>query len=279
MGLSQEADLYEGEALRTTLPDDLMAALAYLMKLTAGSQSVMWMLQVFRCVGETISNCIPSLFADHALPHVALHLMRSRARGPKIIGTHQCTAIALVLAGILSSRFSFGLTEPQDLQIADEVGALQHAHVVAREQVHALNSGWGTAALRTNASAGLSRRSLSNSQYMDRVLFGGEKLIPPGGIEEKMLHLKYLCRVINNLQRLTTEFENIAQDHLSPLVAETAAASGLLETSSVAELRELWGDAWTYDDEHAVLRGNKNGFELAHYLAMSIWAIVDGSSF
>ena len=82
-----EDDIHEGEGLRTTLPDDLLAALAYLMKLTADSQSVMWMLHVFRCIGNTVSNCIPSLFADHALPHVDLHLMRTRASGPKLIGT------------------------------------------------------------------------------------------------------------------------------------------------------------------------------------------------
>lgn len=81
-----EDDILEGEALRTTLPDDLLAALAYLMKVTAGSQSVMWMLRVFRCISDTVSNCIPSLFADHALPHVDLHLMRTRTRGPKLIG-------------------------------------------------------------------------------------------------------------------------------------------------------------------------------------------------
>ena len=161
------------------------------------------------------------------------------------------------------------LADPQDLQIADEVGALLHARVIAREQVHALKSGWGTAALRTNDSARLSRRSVSSSHYMDRVLFGGDKLIPPGGIEEKMLHLKYMCRVINNLQRLTSGFEDISKDLFSPLVAETATTPGLLQTSSEVELRELWGDAWIFDDEYAVLRGNKNGCEAQHNLATS----------
>ena len=72
--------------MRTTLPDDLLAALTYVMKLTAGSHSVMWMLRVFRCVGSTVANCIPSLFADNTLPHVSLHMMRSRTSRPTRIG-------------------------------------------------------------------------------------------------------------------------------------------------------------------------------------------------
>ncbi len=95
---------------------------------------------------------------------------------------------------------------------------------------------------------------------MDRILFGGSGLVASGSIEEKMLHLKYLCRAINNLQQLTSGFETIFKDTFSPLVADTASACGLLGTSSKEELRKQWGDAWTFDDEYAVLRGDKNGY-------------------
>ena len=130
--------------------------------------------------------------------------------------------------------------------------------------MQALSSGGGAAALQTDASAERSRRGAS-SQYsdMDRILFGGGRLLAAGSIEEKTLHLRYLCRVINNLQRLTSGFEDICKDHFSPLVAETASTAGLLETSSKEELQKQWGDSWTFDDEHDVLRGEKNGYGLA----------------
>ena len=92
-----EEPLFEGEALRTTLPDDLLAVLAYVMKLTAGSHSVMWMLRVFRCVGDTVANSIPSLFADNALPHVRLHMMRSRTSGPTRIGALRPNSVQIGL--------------------------------------------------------------------------------------------------------------------------------------------------------------------------------------
>ena len=151
------------------------------------------------------------------------------------------------------------LAEPQDAQIADEVGALLHAQLVAREHVHALSSGWGTAALRTNAGAALSRRSAYHSRQMDEVLFGGSKLVSASSVEAKMLHLKYLCRVINNLQQLASGFEQICTDNFSPLVTDRASTSGIFEADSKQELRKQWGDAWVFDDEYAVLHGMKNG--------------------
>jgi hypothetical protein len=219
------------------MPDDLLKALAFLMELTTRSQSVMWVLQMFRCVGDTVANSLPSLLADHALPY----------------GAETATQ---------------ALIEPFDATMADEVGALEQARALARKQLHALSSGFGDATLQTEEAAGAGN---VRTRQMERILFGKTRA---AGVDDKMLHLKYLCRIVNNLQRLTLGFEDICKDLFSPFVvdnpdttdmtegAAAAAGGGLLAASSVDELRKQWGEAWSFDDEHAVLRGEKNGVVL-----------------
>ena len=217
--LESEDDRFEGEALRTTMPDDLLRAVAFLMEVMSQPQSVLWTLHCFRCVTDALAASIPSLLAEHALPGV----------------THSAAS----------------LIEPYDPTISDEVGMLLHARNVAREHATALGSG---TAPRDDAADPSKRRD----SRMEKILYGGG---PPDADADGMLHLKYLCRVVNNMQRLAEGFVEISRDHFSPVVAESSGSGsmGLLESGSIEELKKQWGAAWTFDEELATLRGERNG--------------------
>ena len=99
---------------------------------------------------------------------------------------------------------------------------LLHARNVAREHATALGSG---TAPRDDAADPSKRRD----SRMEKILYGGG---PPDADADGMLHLKYLCRVVNTMQRLAEGFVEISRDHFIPVVAEGSGSMGLLESGN-----------------------------------------------
>ena len=104
---------------------------------------------------------------------------------------------------------------------------------------------------------------------MDKLVFGGsDPAAAVSAAEKKMLHLKYLCRVANNIQQLHDVFYDVTQKCFAPLfgtrdfLAESQEQSdpqqlGMLSSSSIEQLRRQWGKAWDYDYEWEVVRGGR----------------------
>ena len=108
---------------------------------------------------------------------------------------------------------------------------------------------------------------------MDKLVFGGSDpaaahKLDISAAEKKMLHLKYLCRVANNIQQLHDVFYDVTQKCFAPLfgthdfLAESQEQSdpqqlGMLSSSSIEQLRRQWGKAWDYDYEWEVVRGGR----------------------
>jgi hypothetical protein len=231
--LESEADVGTDEALRTSMPDDCLKALAFAMEVLDQPKSVLWALQSFRCISETLSDGMCSLLADRTLPG--------------------------------RTRSVLSLIQPQDPEVGLEVACLSHARHLAKKFVAALSS---DEPLYTETDA-MQQLIESPQRQMAKILSGGGGAAHASAVQSEaagasmMLHLKYLCRAVNNVQRLAEGFAEVTRARFGPLFADDGAtgerAGFSLGGGSADNMRAQWGAAWSYDYELAVMRGERNG--------------------
>ena len=136
----------------------------------------------------------------------------------------------------------------------EEVNYLIEKRKLARVLMDALS---GDTAVDEALWQGFDSGALSKGQDPSRLWLGG--LYPRGSGDsedvQELLHLKYLCRAVNNLNRLSEGFSKLAEDEGRRLVGADGSI-GLMDLSSIEDVKKTFGSAWDFDAEWATLRGD-----------------------